>query len=128
MEMAQHTLDVTTQCCTHITTPGLAKNYGTNDRMLRYKRIDQHFFMDTFFATKKAGKSCRGHMCCQLFVTDKGFVYVVPMKSKSVVLQAVKQFAKEIGAPDAIITDASKEQMSQALRRFVQRLELPYVS
>jgi hypothetical protein len=65
--------------------------------MLRYKGIGQYFFMDTFFATKAAGKSTRGHTCCQLFVTDKGFVYVVPMRSKGEVLAAVKQFAKEIG-------------------------------
>ena len=52
------------------------------------------------------------------FVTDRGFVYVVPMKKESEVLQAVKQFAKEIGAPDAIISDASKAQTSPAVRRF----------
>ena len=74
--------------------------------------------MDTFFATKKSGKSSRGHACCQLFVTDKGFVYVVPMRTKSEVLQAVKQFAKEIGAPDAIICDMSREQTSRSLREF----------
>ena len=51
-----------------------------NDRMLRYKRIKDFFFMDTFFATKKGGQSSRGHTCCQLFVTDKGFIYVVSMK------------------------------------------------
>ena len=73
--------------------------------------------MDTFFSTKKAKKSSRGHTCCQLFVTGKGFVYVVPMKSKSEVLQAVKQYAKEIGAPDAIISDAAGEQSSQNLRK-----------
>ena len=50
--------------------------------------------MDTFFATKKGGQSSRGHTCCQLFVTDKGFIYVVPMKKKSEVLLAIKQFAK----------------------------------
>ena len=50
--------------------------------------------MDTFFATKKAGKSSRGHSCCQLFVTNRGFIYVVLVKSKAEVLQAVKQFAK----------------------------------
>ena len=60
--------------------------------------------MDTFFATEKARKLSQGHSCCQLFVTDKGFVYVVPMKSESEVLQAVKEFAKEIGAPDVINT------------------------
>ena len=68
--------------------------------------------MDTFFATKKSGKLSRGHTCCQLFVTDKVFVYVVPMRTKSEVLQEVKQFAKEIGAPDAIICDMSCEQTS----------------
>jgi hypothetical protein len=102
--------------------PKLSRNYGTNDRMLRYKRISEYFFMDTFFATKKAGKSSRGHTCCQLFVTDKGFVYVVPMKSKAEVLQAVKQFAKEIGAPDAIICDMAGEQTSNALKRFCQEI------
>ena len=74
--------------------------------------------MGTFFATKKKGKSSRGNVCCQLFVTDKGFVYVVPMKAKSEVLQAVKQFAKEIGAPEAIISDAAREQKSSDLKKF----------
>ena len=73
--------------------------------------------MDTFFATKKSGKSSRGHTCCQLFVTNKGFIYVIPMRTKSEVLQAVKQFAKEIGAPDAIICDMSCEQTSRSLRK-----------
>ena len=71
--------------------------------------------MDTFFATKKAKKSSRGNTCVQLFVTDKGFVYVVPMKSKADVLKAVKQFAKKIGAPYAIICDHSGEQSSHCL-------------
>lgn len=122
VESAKRTLDVTTQHRKNTATPTLARNYSTNDRMLRYKRITEHFFMDTFFATQKAGKSSRGHTCCQLFVTDKGFVYVVPMKSKSEVLQAVKQFAKEIGAPDAIISDCSGEQKSHALKRFCNEI------
>ena len=74
--------------------------------------------MDTFFATKKGGRSSRGHTCCQLFVTDKGFLYVVPMRRKSEVLQALKHFAKEIGAPTSIIADMSGEQMSHDVRKF----------
>ena len=81
--------------------------------MLRYKRIKEWFYTDTFFATKKGGKSSRGHTCCQLFVTDKGFVYVVHMRRKGEALHAIKQFAKEIGAPDAIVADMSGEQMSR---------------
>ena len=73
--------------------------------------------MDTFFSKKTAGESSWGNMWYQVLVTDKGFVYVVPMKSKSEVLQAVKQFAKEIGAPNTIISDAAGEQTSKALRK-----------
>ena len=74
--------------------------------------------MDTFFATMKGGRSSRGNMCCQVFVMDKGFVYVVPMRKKSKVLQAIKQFAKEIGVPTSIIADVAGEQMSQEVRKF----------
>jgi hypothetical protein len=57
-----------------------------------------------------------------LYVTDKGFVYVVPMKKESEVLQAVKQFAKEIDAPDALICDAARAQMSQDMRKFCNEI------
>ena len=75
--------------------------------------------MDTLFATKKEGKLSHGNTCCQLFVTDKGFLHVVPMKQKSEVFMAVKMFAKEIGAPNAIICDMAKEQMSAKLKGFL---------
>ena len=74
--------------------------------------------MDTFFATKKGGQSSRGHMCCQLFIMDKGIVYMVLMQRKPEVLQTIKQFAKEIGVPTAIIADMAGEQMSQEVRKF----------
>ena len=98
--------------------PTLSRNYGTNDCMLRYERIKGYFFVDTFFAAEKGGRSSCGHTCCQLFVTDKGFLYVVPMRRKSVVLQSLKQFAKEIGAPTSIIADMSGKQISYNVRKF----------
>ena len=118
-EDAQWTLDVTSQHGNHPVNPQLSKNYGTNDRMLRYKRSKEYFYMDTFFSTKKGGKSSRGNLCCQLFVTDKGFLYVVPLKSKSKVMSAVKQSAKEIWAPDAIVCDMSMEQTSPDIKTFL---------
>ena len=117
-EDAKRTIDTTTQTSVRTQDPTLSRDYGTNDRMLHYKRIKDYFFMDTFFATKKGGRSSRGHTCCQLFVTDKGFLYVVPMRRKSEVLQALKQFAKEIGAPTSIIADMSGEQMSHNVQKF----------
>jgi hypothetical protein len=90
--------------------------------MLRYKRIRDYFYMDTFLATEKGGKSSRRHTCCQLFVTDKGFVYVVPIKRKGEVLLAMKQFAKEISAPDAFVADMSGEQMSKEMKAFCNEI------
>ena len=82
--------------------------------------------MDTFLATKKGGRSTRGHTCCQLFVTDKEFLYVMPMQWKSEVLQAIKQFAKEIGVPTSIIADMSGDQTSQEVRKFSNNIGTPY--
>lgn len=118
LQSAKRTLDVTTQLVKHTADPSLSRNYSTNDRMLRYKRIREHFFMDTFFAKKTGGKSSRGNTCAQLFVTDKGFVHIIPLTSKSDVPKALKMFAKEIGAPDAIICDASGEQSSKEVKDF----------
>ena len=123
LETARKTIDVTTQRCKRSETSSLSRNYSTGDRMLRYRRISEFFFMDTFFATKTAKKSSRGYMCMQLFVTDKGFVYVIPMKSKVEVPQAVKAFAKEIGAPDAIICDGAGEQTSHALKAVLSTID-----
>ena len=78
---AKKTLDITSQRSVRKENPKLSCNFSTNDRTLRYKHLKEHFYMDTLFATSKAGKSSRGNTCAQLFVTDKGFVYLVPMKS-----------------------------------------------
>ena len=87
---AKKILDITSQKCVRKDNPKLSRNFSTNDRTLRYKHLKEYFYMDTLYATKDAGKSSRGNKCAQLFVTDKGYVYVVPMKTESQVLQAVK--------------------------------------
>ena len=40
------------------------------------------------------------------------------MKKKSEVLLVIKQFAKEIGAPDSFVADMSGEQMSSEVKKF----------
>ncbi len=79
---AKETLDITSQKEVRTDNPKLSRNFGTNDRTLRYKHLKGYFYMDTLFATSKAGKSSRGNTCAQLFVSDKDFVYVVPLKKE----------------------------------------------
>jgi hypothetical protein len=54
LKTAERTLDVVSQFSKRTDNPKLSRNYGTNDRMLRYRRIAEYFFMmDTFFATSR---------------------------------------------------------------------------
>ena len=78
-KIAEETLPVTSQLNIHGENTSLARNLGMNDRMLRYWRIKSQFFTDTFFVTAKA-RSTRGYTHMQIFVSDKGFVKVYPMK------------------------------------------------
>ena len=104
IETAKRTIDLTSQHVKHEGSDHLKRWYSTNDRMLRYKRIRTHFFMGTFEVTAKA-ISQRKNRYMQLFVSDTGFMYVYPMKSKKEIINAVKTFAKAIGVPAALILD-----------------------
>jgi len=53
----------------------------------------------------------------QVFVSDKGFVFVVPMKSKSEFPDALKLFCKEVGVPSAVVVDPIGEQTSNKVKQ-----------
>ena len=78
-KMAERKLQVTTQLNQNGENNSLARNLGTNDRMLIYRRIKSHFFTDAFFVTGKS-RSTSGFSCMQIFVSDKVFVKVYPMR------------------------------------------------
>ena len=47
---AQGAIDHTTQLCRHHADNSLSRQFSTNDRMLRYRRIQSTFFTDTLVA------------------------------------------------------------------------------
>ena len=71
IEAARITPEVTTQLRQQ-DTGFLSQNFSTNDRMLRYKRVNCAFFADTYFVTEKA-KSTWGNTMMQLLVSEKVF-------------------------------------------------------
>ena len=99
----------------------LSKQFSTNDRMLRYRRINSYFFSDTMFVTASA-KSTRGYTMLQLFVSDKGFVAVYPMEKKSDFQDCLQVFCKEIGVPISLVVDPAREQTSKAVKRFCNQV------
>ena len=76
-KLAEGAIDQNTQLCQNNSDNALSRKFTTNDRMLRYKRIQSTFYSDTMFALTH--KSVRQFKCCQVFVSDKGFVAVYPM-------------------------------------------------
>lgn len=119
--LAKKTIKQTTQLCRRGEHNDLSRHYSTNDRMLRYKRIQSQFFSDTFFVAKDA-KSTRGYTCAQIFVSDKGFVAIYPMKSKGDFIHALKLFCKEIGVPLSVVVDPSGEQTSSLVKHFCHQV------
>ena len=61
----------------------------------------------------------------QLFVSNTGFMYVYPMKSKTEIINAVKAFAKAIGVPTALILDPEGTQRSEDLLKAANDMNLP---
>ena len=118
---AARTLKVTTHLNHQGGSENLSRHFGTNDRMLRYRRIASEFYTDTFFVTGKA-RSTRGYTCMQIFVSDKGFVKVYPMRKVSEYPQALKMFAKDVGAPDVLVADPHPSNKSKDVKAFCNKI------
>ena len=118
---AVRTLETTTQLIQQDPDSSLSRSAGTNDRAVRYRKINSTFYTDTMFATKKA-VSLRGNTCCQFFASDKDYVAVSCMKKESEYLYALKEFSKEVGAPDVLICDGSKAQNQRAVKLYCNQI------
>ena len=122
-KLAEQTLNQNSHLNKQSADNSLSRQYSTNDRMIRYKRINSLFYTDTFFA-KNDAKSTRGNTCMQIFVSDKGYVAVYPMKTKSEFKDCLHMFCKEIGVPETLVLDKSGEQTSNAVKQFSNHVGL----
>ncbi len=79
-DSAKKTVQWTTQRGVHTClNPMLARQFPTNDRMLRYKRLPHTTFTDTMFASTP---SCSGNNCAQVYATYFGWARAHPMTRK----------------------------------------------
>jgi hypothetical protein len=88
---------------------------------VRYKKLKSYFFSDTLFVTGKA-KSSRGNICAQLFVSDKGFIAIYPMQHQHDYFMALRQCAKEVGAPEVLVCDPHPTQTQQKVKEFCTQI------
>ena len=123
---AKRTINVTTQLSRQDVNTSLSQNFGTNGRMIRYRRIVSLFYTYCLFVTKKQGQwkaiSTFGFTCMQLYVSDKGYVFVVPMHSASEFPNDLQFFAKEVGVPIYLIADPHPSQKSKDMCQFCHKI------
>ena len=118
---ASGVIDHNTQLNRQSADNSLSRQFSTNDRMLRYKRINSTFYTDTMFATGDA-KSTRGNKACQVFVSDKGFVAVYPMEDAKCFEDALQLFCKDVGVPVTMVADPHPSQTKKTVRRFCEQV------
>ncbi len=118
--LAEGALEKNTQLCKHHADNSLSRQFSTNDRMLRYKRLKSVFFTDTLLALTT--KSTRGNIYAQVFVSDKGFLSVYPMKSQSEFQDALHWFCKEVGVPHQLVMDGHRAQKNLATKKFCHQV------
>ena len=109
-EAAEQTLRSTTILASKIYNEPKFSSYGHRFRYLTRKHLKGRFYTDTFFASIK---SLDGFNAAQLFINELRYVHIVLMKSKAEAPIALRNFFDNVGLPDLIISDNSKEQGGQ---------------
>ena len=95
-DKASKVLYQNTQLKLQIAYNDISCQLSTNNRMLRYRRINSQLFTHNVFARMK-GNSNVGNTCEQTFVSDKGFVDIYPMWSKGDFQDYLQMFCENIG-------------------------------
>ena len=106
VEQARMTLEATTQHHSRSAIMPLSRRYRM-DRMFAPKRLIGEMASDTM---DPRCDGMHGNRYCQVFGNKKMFCEAYPIAKKSDCNDALKQFIREYGAPDSMITDGSKEQ------------------
>ena len=129
-DVAEHTLKVTTQRGIRFNVkPYLSRRFRTRQAQLGFTWLKGPVFSDTLFSDTK---SIRGNTCAQIFVTDKEYSTIYPLKSKSEAFVALNEFCHNIGLPNPIITDNAGEETDGEWERvrkkylLTQRTTEPY--
>ena len=108
-QQAQQTIHVTTQRGIHSAILPLSRRYRA-DRFYQRKRLDGHFYTDTYYARSK---SLHGNTCAQIFANKEQFVKAYPMTTKRDAGKALRTFIHEYGVPTYLTFDGAPEQVGE---------------
>ena len=112
--MAKKTLKVTTQRGIRtVLYPTLDRRFKTNDKMLRYSRLNTNMYADTMFTSKI---SLRQNTCGQVYTNDLDFTRFYPMKDIKQMHETLSKFPRKEDMPTNLIVDSAREQVGHKVR------------
>ena len=82
--------------------------------------LSEYFFMYIFFASEKSENLSGRNTCIKLFITYIYYIFLVAMKSKVKISQALVLLAKDVGDLDIIICDIAGDQILKELQKLCQ--------
>jgi hypothetical protein len=94
--------------------PTLTRQFPTNNRMLRYKRLPRTTFTDTLFA---GTPSCSGNKCAQAYSTSFGWARAHPMTRKGKAHETLSLLFHGDNVPPTMVFDGLKEQCKVDFKR-----------
>ncbi|TAN87586.1 MAG: hypothetical protein EYR95_16485, partial [Phormidium sp. SL48-SHIP] len=109
IDTAERTLKATTQLAIRHAVHPLSRRYKTDLMQTACRRLNVEMHTDTMFGTVKG---IRGSAACQVF-TDGDFIWVSPIPTKKHTGMALVDFTHDVGIPDRLRFDSSKEQMGE---------------
>ena len=111
-KLAEIVIDQNNQLCRNNADNALSRQFTTNDRMLRYKRIQGTFYFDTMISlTHKLVRA-----------SNKVFFVVYPMTYQKEFQTALQWFCKQVGVPVSLVDDGHLSQASPTVRQFCNQI------
>ena len=114
LSKAKRTIEMTTQLGVRTRPNDLVRRFKVNDRLLRYNRLTSNMYTDTL-ESKTVSK--RKNKYCQVFTVPPSWIKAYPMEKKSDAHHALSELLRDVGAPEKLIMDGSKEQTQGLFRQ-----------
>ena len=109
MTTVKQTTKVTTQLGVRtVDHPSLQQRFRTNDRQLRYRRLNTTMFTDTYLSSIK---STRSNTCAQIWTNYIEWIRIDPMSTKSRLHHSANKLFKNDGVTSKIVMDSAREQI-----------------
>lgn len=119
--VAEKTLKLTTQRgVRYLNHPCLARRFQSNDRHLRYKRLNVTMFSDTLFSSTASN---RNNKCAQVYATNFGWSSIYPMQRKGDTHETLSSLFSNISVPNEMIVDNAKELVQGEFKRKLKQAD-----